>query len=255
MYRTSLRLPLRRAIDRYVAVVVVLGVVVAMRAVIATPPVAIGPVVLMAVLCGAAQLLRVALPRASSVSPTVAISFMALVWLGLSGAVVVALAGMLAHALALRQAPLKAVFNAAAWVLAAATAAIVYWLLGGPSSNQYLADMATTVIAATAYFAVNTGLVAGAISLSGRTSFWSVWSDNYLGVAPGYALMAIIGAASAVAVETGGPLALVASAGLVLLPWTSVALQASKARRAARALAVLAERGDYRPRHGPGAVA
>lgn len=250
---TTRRLP--RAIEVYVGGVVVLGGVVALLAVATTPHGPTNWVVLLALVCGAAQLLRVALPRASSVSPTVAVSFMALVWLGLGGAAIVGLAGTAAHALFRRQAPVKAVFNAAVLVLAAAAAATVYQVLGGPSSNGYLADTLTAVIAALAYFGANTGLIAGAISLDAGPSLWTVWSDNYLEVAPSFVLMAMIGAGAGAAVETGGPTAFASSTGLVLLSWTSVALYASRARQARRALAALAERAN-RPMldagHAPG---
>lgn len=237
MRRLAPRLSRLRWLDVYVGGIVAIGgAVAALAIVMGVPPVPAWQVVLLAVCCAAAQLVRARLPRASSVSPAVVISFAALVWLGPGGAVIVGSCGALVHAVVRRQALSRAAFNAAVWALAAMAGAAVYRVLGGIPPHYSPSIVVAALVAATAYFATNTGLVAGAISLSTGAAFWSVWLENYLGLAPNYALLAIGGGAAAVGAQIGGPQAVVATTTLVLLPWMSIQLYANKARQAALAV-------------------
>src|SRR5438132_239810 len=82
MRRFAPRLSQVRWLDVYVGGIVALGGAVAALAIVTgVPTVPAWQVVLLAVCCGATQLVRTSLPRSSSVSPAVVISFAALVWL------------------------------------------------------------------------------------------------------------------------------------------------------------------------------
>src|SRR5438132_3952028 len=135
MRRFAPRLSQVRWLDVYVGGIVALGGAVAALAIVTgVPTVPAWQVVLLAVCCGATQLVRTSLPRSSSVSPAVVISFAALVWLGPGGAVIVGWSGALLHAVVRRQALSRAAFNAAVWALAATAGAAVYRVLGGVPS-------------------------------------------------------------------------------------------------------------------------
>lgn len=95
------------------------------------------------------------------------------------GAVSVGLSDLLLH----RRGPLKASFNAAQTTIALAVcfATMQVFAKSGvaPSSDAFLQDPWGTLAVPASFYLVNTALVAGAISLHARTSFWSTWRANY----------------------------------------------------------------------------
>jgi diguanylate cyclase (GGDEF)-like protein len=75
---------------------------------------------------------------------------------------------------------------------------------GGPASAALAAPLAA---AALTYFFVNTGLVAGAVTLDNGETFSSVWYNNFLWSAPSYFISAALVGCAAVVVERSGPVA------------------------------------------------
>jgi hypothetical protein len=225
------------ALHLYVGGVVALGGLVGAAAVVGAPARAPGQVALLALLCGGAQLLRVRLPQASAVSAAVAVVFAAVLSSGLRGAVLVALAGGVVAAIVPLGSPLhKGLFNAGTWVLCAAVAYGIYRGLGGPEGA--LPGPLPAIPAAAAYYVVNAGLVAGAISLSSKVPVQAVWANNFRDLAPTYGILATLGYGMACAAVLGGPPALVGVAALLVLPWASLRVYAAQRSRADQARVV-----------------
>jgi diguanylate cyclase (GGDEF)-like protein len=96
-------------------------------------------------------------------------------------------------------------FSIACLAIAMQTAGTLFRLLGGQVGAW---DPSTGILpyaaATTAFFVVNSGLVAGAIGLSSGQSPARLWFDTFTWSWPGYLLGAGVAAASSVAIVTGG---------------------------------------------------
>ena len=95
---------------------------------------------------------------------------------------VAALSSALAETLVMRKPPLRAVFNAGQGALAVGAASATILLMApdtGVRELVYGVRLLPLVVAATAYFAVNTGAVALAIAMSERVPFASAWRRNF----------------------------------------------------------------------------
>ena len=78
----------------------------------------------------------------------------------------------------------QTLFSIAALALSMAVAGLVYLALGGAAAGSLL--LKPFAAAATVFFILNSGLVAGAVSLSTGDSFRTVWFDFILSVWPSY---------------------------------------------------------------------
>src|SRR5688500_8168163 len=88
----------------------------------------------------------------------------------------------------------RTLFSMASLVITVYAAGVAYTALGGtPGRFEFWSGLPPLAAAATAYFLVNTLLVAAAIGLSTQTSIVKVWEDDFLWSAPGY----FVGAAAA----------------------------------------------------------
>jgi len=87
----------------------------------------------------------------------------------------------------------QTLFSIAALAIAMGCSGLVYVLLGGPADGSALV-IKPFAAAATLFFAVNSGLVAGAVSLTVGDSFRGVWSDFFVSVWPSYLLGAALSA-------------------------------------------------------------
>jgi diguanylate cyclase (GGDEF)-like protein/putative nucleotidyltransferase with HDIG domain len=83
-------------------------------------------------------------------------------------------------------------------------AGLVFTMLGGTPSHTPLTVARPLVGAATAYFLLNTGLVATAIALSTRSGLVATWHNNFLWSAPSYFVGAGTAAVAAWFVEHAG---------------------------------------------------
>ena len=81
----------------------------------------------------------------------------------------------------------RTLFNIAVLVLTVQLAGWVFGVAGGTPGTFDVRTLATPVVAmALAYFVLNSGLVAAAVSLSTREPLWRVWQSNFLWTAPSY---------------------------------------------------------------------
>jgi diguanylate cyclase (GGDEF)-like protein len=87
----------------------------------------------------------------------------------------------------------QTLFSIAALALSMGAAGFVYVELGGPASGPSLL-LKPFAAAATVFFILNSGLVAGAVSLSSGDTFRGVWSDYFLSVWPSYVIGASLSA-------------------------------------------------------------
>ena len=92
----------------------------------------------------------------------------------------------------------QTLFSVGALALSMSVAGLVYVLLGGPADGSMFA-VKPFAAAATMFFLVNSGLIAGAVALTIGDSFYGVWFDFFLSVWPSY----LIGAGLSAVVAHG----------------------------------------------------
>ena len=141
--------------------------------------------------------LRLPLGRGeATMSMAYVIDFAVLVTAGAGLAMVIAAAGVLVQCLVRvrrRQPWYRTAFSVAAVVLAVQTAGWVWSALGGTMAVPgLLTTIVPLALAAAAYFAVNTGLVAAAIAVSTSQAPVRTWQDDFARTAP--ALLVAAGA-------------------------------------------------------------
>jgi signal transduction histidine kinase/CheY-like chemotaxis protein len=143
----------------------------------------------------------------STLSVTHAINLMALLLLGPRHAVPIAVAGAWAQcAFHVKQPyPLyRTAFSMAAEGFTMMASATVYASLGGqPGPVTFAASARPLVGAIATYFAVNTGLVAGAIALSTGRGVWPVWRDDFMWSGTSYMVAGTAGAGAAILINRG----------------------------------------------------
>jgi signal transduction histidine kinase/ActR/RegA family two-component response regulator len=152
--------------------------------------------------------LPIALASGSTLSMSYAANLMALLLLGPSHAVVVAVAGawtQCTYKVKRRYPIYRTVFSAAAEAITMVATGLAYLALGGGLRPIASLDLAGPVVGAiTTYFLVNTGLVAGAIALSTGRRFGTVWRDDFLWSAASFMVAGTAGAIAAIVVARGG---------------------------------------------------
>ena len=141
------------------------------------------------------------LSNGSTLSVSYAADLMALLLLGPAEAMIVAVAGAWTQCTYRVKQPYpwyRTVFSMAGEAITIQATGVVYVLLSGGAGLLEQTDVSRTVVAMiAAYFAVNTGLVAGAIALSTRQSAWRVWHDTFLWSAPSFMVAGAAGATAA----------------------------------------------------------
>jgi hypothetical protein len=147
-----------------------------------------------AVVSLAAELMWIRLPVGDATLSMASCShFAALLMLPRGHAMAVtAVTGALAEAFVLRKPAPRVLFNAAQTAIAVGAASWLYGASGGGALLEGLTHgrLLPILAAACAYFAVNTGLVSLAVSLSERVSWVSAWLRNF-----GHAQELVAGAA------------------------------------------------------------
>ncbi len=124
---------------------------------------------------------------------------------GLPGVVLCGPAIALAGHLRDRPEPYKTVFNFGALAAAGAIYVLVFRLLDGhAATTDYRMLMVPAIVAALANMAVNSALVAIAISLESDESALSVWRSNFLWLAPQYGVMGAVAIGAALAMVNFG---------------------------------------------------
>jgi diguanylate cyclase (GGDEF)-like protein/putative nucleotidyltransferase with HDIG domain len=162
--------------------------------------------------------LKVTLPlttSGSTMSVSYAVDFASLLLLGPHQTMVVAASSAFSqcHLNKRERNPLhRTLFSMASLIVTVEGAGLAYRLLqGGPDTDAMTAAARPLVGAATAYFLLNTGLIATAIALSTHQSIPSIWNTNFLWSAPSY----FVGAGTAALAAS-----VVAHAGYWLAPLT-----------------------------------
>ena len=147
------------------------------------------------------------LTSGSTLSVSYAADLMALLLLGPRHAVVIAVAGVLAQCTLKVKAPYpvyRTLFSMAAEAITMMATGLVYTTVGGPFAPVQFGLLAKPLVGAiTAYFIVNTGLVAGAIAASTGRSFLRVWRDDFLWSSASFMVAGTAGAVAAVVVARG----------------------------------------------------
>jgi signal transduction histidine kinase/ActR/RegA family two-component response regulator len=154
---------------------------------------------------------KVTLPLSLASGATLSVSYaadlMTLLLLGPQAAVVVAVAGawMQCTFRVKRAYPLyRTGFSMSAEAITMVATGLAYTSLGGSSGPLDLSVVAKPLVGAiTAYFFVNTSLVAGAIALSSGRTWWQVWHDEFLWSAPSFMVAGSAGALAAVIIQRG----------------------------------------------------
>ena len=143
----------------------------------------------------------------STLSVSYAADLMTLLLLGPEHAIVVAVAGAWAQCTLNVKGtyPLyRTVFSVAAEAITMAATGLAYVWLGGPSAPMELSIVAKPLVGTIAtYFLVNTGLIAGAIALSGHRRFVTVWRDDFLWSGSSFMVAGGAGAVAAVVIANG----------------------------------------------------
>jgi diguanylate cyclase (GGDEF)-like protein/PAS domain S-box-containing protein len=148
--------------------------------------------------------LRLQLPAVktrATLSISFVLDFAALLLVGPNKAMLVAAVGALSQSTirVRHRNPLhRVLFNIATLILAVQAAGAAYHWAGGMLApmETWPHDLSPVIIAVVAYFAINTGAIALAISLSTYQPAWRVWQQNFLWAGPSY----FIGAAVSVLV-------------------------------------------------------
>lgn len=143
--------------------------------------------------------------KGSRVSVSMALIFTAGVFSGLPGAVIVAVLAAASDAIFHRKAYYKAAFNIGALVV---TAAVFVGVLEAFSplfdSRDWVAMTGPAMAAAAVGYAVNSGLVAAAISLDSGCKLREAWAGAFRWLAPYSVLMGLVAVFAAMAYDRWG---------------------------------------------------
>jgi signal transduction histidine kinase/ActR/RegA family two-component response regulator len=169
--------------------------------------------------------LPISLTSGSTLSMSYAANLMALLLLGPRQAMLAAVAGAWTQCTVNVKQPYplyRTVFSVSAEAITMAATGLVSDSLGGSTA---LADLTTLpkplVCAIATYFAVNTGLVAGAIAWSTNRRFWTVWRDDFLWSSPSFIVAGGAGATAAIILARGHHwMAVLVIAPIYLTYWT-----------------------------------
>lgn len=152
--------------------------------------------VFLAIMVGA-SLVKLRLPLGlgqSTMSMAYVIDFTVLVTMGADVAMVIAAAGAITQCTINVRRPqpwYRTAFSVATVVLSVQAAGWVWLALGGSADPAAAsANLVPLAPAAMMYFAVNTGLIAGAIGLANGVPLLTFWQRNFVGTLPGYLLAA-----------------------------------------------------------------
>jgi diguanylate cyclase (GGDEF)-like protein/putative nucleotidyltransferase with HDIG domain len=162
-------------------------------------------------LATATATLKVTLPlttSGSTMSVSYAVDFASLLLLGPHETMLIAAGSAFSQCKLNRKGrnPLhRTLFSTASLIITVQGAGWAYMMLSESASTDPMTAMARPLVgAATAYFVLNTGLVAGAIALSSRQPIGVTWQTNFLWSAPSYFVGALTAECAAWFVRHGG---------------------------------------------------
>lgn len=189
-------------------------------------------VLLLAVLAGGAQRLPVFLFRNSAVSVAFAATIASYVLYGTGIAVLVNLASAAVNAVTPKRKPFeKIAFNTGALSISAFCASTTYQLVGGQvPPGAVIPTILAVAISSLVYFAVNSALTAGVISLTTQQRFYDIYRENYSWMVVNWVATGVNGAALALAYQS---LQLFGAAAFIMplgVAWYSFKLYMSKSK-------------------------
>jgi signal transduction histidine kinase/ActR/RegA family two-component response regulator len=151
--------------------------------------------------------LPIPLASSSTLSVSYAADLTALLLLGPQQALVIALVGVWTQCSVnvKRAYPwYRTMFSIAAEALTIVATGLVYQALGGPFQPVEFTELARPLVGAIAtYFVVNTGLIAGAISLTSDRSLWTVWLNDFSWSGASFMVAGTAGAVAGVVIARG----------------------------------------------------
>jgi signal transduction histidine kinase len=151
--------------------------------------------------------LPIPLASGSTLSVSYAADLMTLLLLGPQAAVIVAVAGVWTQCtvkVRQRYPTYRTIFSLAAEAITMFATGLVFVALGGPAAPFDLSQLARPLVATIAtYFVINTGLVAAAIALTSKRTWWQVWRDDFLWSSASFMVAGTAGAAAAVVIGRG----------------------------------------------------
>jgi diguanylate cyclase (GGDEF)-like protein/putative nucleotidyltransferase with HDIG domain len=146
----------------------------------------------------------------SSVSVSMAVNFAAALLTGIPGVACVSAAIVLAHYFHRRPAPYKTAFNWATHVLAGSAPVLAMAIMGTPVRLSSLPLLSIPIaVASLAFYIIETGLIAIAISLSDGMSLVRTWNERYNWLASHYFVLCVMGLFVAVAYSALGVLGII----------------------------------------------
>ncbi|HET7079893.1 MAG TPA: diguanylate cyclase [Chloroflexia bacterium] len=152
------------------------------------------PLLLFALLAGLFEWLQINVYSDNTTSVSVAITFAAALVTGVPGVAVVSAVIALVHYLRRRPQPYKTAFNWATHLLAGAAVVLIMQSVPLPLQlENVLWLVVPTVLAALVQYAIESGLVAGAISLAGGLRFISTWRKQLQWLAAHYVVLGLMG--------------------------------------------------------------
>ena len=194
----------------YVAAVTVAGIAAAVAFVPRTlaDPLLFGALLVFACLTSAWKVtLPIPVTNGSTLSVSCAANVMSLLILGPQHAVAIAAAGAWVQCRYRPKRPYplyRAVFSSAVAALTMVATSLAFAAFGGTTAHADLVALARPLVAGmTAYFLVNTGLIAGAIAVSTGRSVVRVWKNDFLWSAASFMAAGTAGAFGALVVREG----------------------------------------------------
>ena len=183
----------------YVSTVISAGTLLALVGGWVSPMPDLATLALLVVLAAVVELLQINVYGESTVSVSVAVAFATALIAGIPGVAAVSAAIALAHYYQMHPAPYKTAFNWATHVLAGGAPALMIGVLSVDimTVKLQLAHLIIlgfpTIAAALLYYGIETGLVAGAISLSKGASFVITWKGQFQWLLSHYLVLCAMG--------------------------------------------------------------
>jgi len=198
----------------FVGGVISIGVAISLIGVLFADAPAFATIGLLATLAFLAELFQISLYGANTVSVSVAIAFAAALITGIPGIICTSAAIALAHTIRRRPPVYRTAFNWATHVLSGALPAVAAGILSIPTGITQILFLVPFMLIALTYYALETGLVAAAISFSTGTRLTIIWQQQFRWLASHYLVLCCIGLFMAIAFIMVGP----AGIGVCVLP-------------------------------------
>jgi diguanylate cyclase (GGDEF)-like protein len=202
---------LPRAARWYVGSVIAIGLMALVMAATHLPEQNATLCAVFLLLSGLASLAKIDLRVPRSVSTLTigyVVDYMALLVIGPHAAALTAAIGAWSQCTFRNRVPNPAhqtLFSMASLVLAVyAAGAALSWLHLHQDGTAMVTELQSVLVGATAFFAVNTGLIAGAIALSTGQSVVFVWKQHYVATWPGFLLGALFAVGGAAGLARSG---------------------------------------------------